>query len=206
MRLGILILVAASVVALIGAGMKPAEASRASAYRCSAEGIPDTYDAFFKAAARRHFPLELKDEWCILKAICWNESALNPDAVSHAGAEGLCQVMPATAADLKKRNKWRGNIRKAKDNAEASALTFALFWRFWILDRTRECRTEVTVASYNAGPGSIEDAHQLSAGERCWEGIRPYLHLVTGAENSRETINYVSRFWSTWRRLKGYGL
>ena len=181
----------------------PADAR--SDYQCDATGIPSDFDAFFYKAAKRHLPLELRDNWCVVKTVCWIESRLNPEAVSPVGAEGLCQVMPATAADLEARGKWRGKLRSAKANAEASAIRLKQGWDFWIYKRTTECRSELMIAGYNAGEGNIEQAHILSGGKRCWEGIRPFLPEVTG-HHARETINYVSRFWEAYRKMRGYGL
>ena len=183
----------------------PAEARRGDP-KCDAPSVPSTFDRMFSAAARRHFPLELRDQWCVLKTICWIESRLNPDAASQVGAQGLCQVMPSTAGDLEKRGVWRGRLRIAKDNAEAAALVFAKYWRFWSTPRPgRECRLEVTLASYNAGPGNIAEAQAKAGGALCWERIRAHLREVTG-RHARETIDYVSRFWEAWRQLRGHSL
>ena len=101
--------------------------------------MPDHFDGVFQAAARRNLPAPLRENWCILKSMCWIESRLNPSADSHVGAQGLCQVMPATAGDLQQRGLWRGRLRDAKANAEAGALVFAQYWRIWATPRTVEC-------------------------------------------------------------------
>jgi len=51
----------------------------------------DRYDSLFQFYANQ-FNLD----WKLLKAQARAESALDPDAVSHAGASGLCQFMPTT--------------------------------------------------------------------------------------------------------------
>lgn len=174
--------------------------------RCEAAGIPNDFDMMFQIAARRWYPPALQDHWCIAKALCWIESRLNPEAESGVGALGLCQVMPATAQDLRGRNLWRGNLRHARDNAKASALAFTRKWDFWVTPRPGlECRLEVTLASYNAGEGNVLKAQVLSGGKLCWEGIRPFMAQVTG-KHALEVVNYISRFWAAYRKLKGHGL
>ena len=57
--------------------------------------IPERFAAAFQAASSETgLPLAL------LSAVAWEESRMNPHAVSEAGAEGLLQVMPATAATV----------------------------------------------------------------------------------------------------------
>lgn len=173
--------------------------------RCSAPGISDAYDAFYRIAARRWYPVDLKEHWCIAKTICEIESRQKPDALSPVGAAGLCQIMPATAEGLERRGFWRGKLRDARSNVKAHALVMNSKWHFWVTPRPGlECRLEMTIASYNAGEGNIEKARAI-ARALCWEKTRAKLHLVTG-RHAEETINYLSRFWATWRRLKGYGL
>ena len=198
-------LAVAAVLAAVLAAATTAAQARAGDYRCAAAGVPGAYDPFFTLAARKHYPPALRAHWCVAKALCWIESRLNPLAASGAGAQGLCQVMPATAAGLRRRGAWRGRLRSAKDNAEASAIVFARYWAVWATPRTIECRTELTLASYNAGPGSIIKAQVEAGGALCWERIRAALPRVTG-RHARETIDYVDRFWAAWRRLRGYGL
>lgn len=55
----------------------------------------DRYDALILGAAQRYgVPPAL------VKAVCLAESAMNPYAVSSAGAQGLMQLMPGTAGDM----------------------------------------------------------------------------------------------------------
>ena len=177
-----------------------ATASRAD-YRCDADGITDRYDWIFQIAAKRWMPPELADNWCVQKALCVNESGLDPEAMSPAHAIGLCQVLETTAGDFG----LRGQLRDVRSNVKASALTFERGWRFWLFKRTTECRIELVLAGYNAGDGNVLKAQILSGGRLCWEGIRPYLADVTG-RHALETENYITRFWTTWRRLRGFTL
>jgi hypothetical protein len=56
---------------------------------------PAVHAALFRAAAKAN---RIDDAW--LRAIAHAESGLRPDAVSPKGAQGLMQLMPATAREL----------------------------------------------------------------------------------------------------------
>lgn len=90
------------------------------------------------AAERRHgLPIGLLD------ALVAAESGYRPDAVSHAGAAGLGQLMPATARSLGVANRF--DVRANLDGA-------ARYLRSMI-DRFGSITT--ALAAYNAGPGAV---------------------------------------------------
>ena len=79
----------------------------------------------------------------LLAAVAWTESAFNPDAVSHAGALGLMQIMPGTAAGL------------GVDPLDpAQAVDGAARYLRQQMDRFGDVR--LALAAYNAGPGAVE--------------------------------------------------
>ena len=97
------------------------------------------YDAAFLAAAGRHrLPVAL------LKAVARVESAFDPTAVSHAGAEGLMQLMPQTAKRMEVADPF---------DPEASILGGARYLRK-MLDRFDDDLT-LALAAYNAGPEAV---------------------------------------------------
>src|SRR2546423_8658573 len=58
-------------------------------------GTPTVYaGAFRRAAHQTELPVSL------LAAVAWEESRMNPRALSEAGARGILQLMPATAKAL----------------------------------------------------------------------------------------------------------
>lgn len=81
---------------------------------------------------------------CILAGLIWTESRGEPSAISHCGAIGLTQVMPATAKD-------RGyNLLSPRGQIEAGA-----DYLKWVLDNFAGGDIIKALAGYNAGPGRI---------------------------------------------------
>ncbi|MGB3554906.1 MAG: lytic transglycosylase domain-containing protein [Jannaschia sp.] len=91
-----------------------------------------------RAAARRHgIPEDL------FLRLVRQESGWNPNAVSHKGALGLAQLMPATARRL------GVDPADPKQNLEGGARYLAMQYRTFGSWR-------LALAAYNAGPGAVE--------------------------------------------------
>lgn len=91
----------------------------------------------------------------LIAALIAQESRFRPQVVSPGGAVGLGQILPSTAATL------GVNPYRASDNIEGCARYLAALCRRW---KYREDKTELALASYNAGPGAVEK----------YGGIPPY--------------------------------
>ena len=88
-----------------------------------------------------------------IHAVIWQESKYKVDARSHAGAQGLMQLMPATAK--------RFGCEHPKDPAQnIEAGTKYLNW----LLRRFAGNVELALAGYNAGEGSVDK----------YAGVPPY--------------------------------
>jgi hypothetical protein len=126
--------------------------------------IPDgPYGAMIYETAKRH-----KVNPQVVAALIRQESAGNPRAVSHKGARGLMQLMPATAE--------RFGIAKSKLHNPEQNLEAGVRYLSWLLDKFPNDLTRV-LAAYNAGENAVIR----------YGGIPPY----------RETQNYVRRIYST---------
>ncbi len=89
----------------------------------------------------------------LVKAIITVESCFDTQAVSRVGAQGLMQLMPATAKHMGVHNSF-----DAKDNIRGGVRYFSK-----MLARFND-DTKLALAAYNAGPGAVEK----------YSGIPPY--------------------------------
>jgi len=101
------------------------------------------------AAAAREFGVEE----AVVRAVIHAESAFNPAALSHAGAQGLMQLMPATA-----RRFGVSDSFDAQQNIRGGTQYLA-----WLLRRYNGDLT-LAAAGYNAGEGAVDR----------YKGVPPY--------------------------------
>jgi membrane-bound lytic murein transglycosylase F len=125
-----------------------------SRYLMSETHVLSQYDDLFREGART-----LGWDWRLLASQAYQESRFDPKARSWAGATGLLQLMPATAR--------AHGVRNANDPREnvAGAVDFTQWLiNFWKtrLDASPKERLKFILASYNAGPGHVEDARRLA--------------------------------------------
>ena len=131
------------------------------------------YPLFEQILDKYNLPLELKHLAVI-------ESALNPNARSRAGAQGLWQFMYPTGKlfGLKVTSYIDERCDPYKSTIAAAEYIKYLYSIFkdW----------QMVLAAYNAGPGAISKAIRRSGGKTTYWEIRPYL--------PRETQGYVPAF------------
>ncbi|WP_201527959.1 lytic transglycosylase domain-containing protein [Psychrobacter frigidicola] len=106
----------------------------------SNSGSRNAYDSYIRDSSARHGV-----DPGLLKAMMHTESAFNPNARSPVGAQGLMQLMPATARRFKVSNAWN-----PAENIEGSAKYIA-----WLMRRFNN-NVEFAVAGYNAGEGNVD--------------------------------------------------
>lgn len=174
-----------SLILLVGSCAAPAPAY--------AREFPARYDLHFRKWTSVYMP---GVDWRLLKAQCYQESLLNPDAVSPVGAMGLCQFMPATWREAQQALGWPDDASAFAPalSVQASAWYMGRMRRFWSSPRPEWDRHSLAMASYNAGAGNILKAQQRCNGALLYGEIIACLPDVTG-HHSRETIIYVTRIW-----------
>ena len=99
----------------------------------------NTFDPIIQRASDRHGVSE-----ALIKAVMHTESGFNVQARSPVGAQGLMQLMPATARRFKVNNAY-----DPEQNIMAGAEYLA-----WLLRRFNG-NTQLALAGYNAGEGNV---------------------------------------------------
>jgi hypothetical protein len=90
----------------------------------------------------------------LVSAIVKKESNFNPKAVSYKGAMGMMQVMPPTAKELAKKLDIKYDSKKMLQDTQYN-LTIGQAYITYLLNRYNNNKI-LTLAAYNAGPGSVD--------------------------------------------------
>jgi soluble lytic murein transglycosylase-like protein len=130
-------------------------------------GTPKTFDTLIRDIAAAY-----DVEYALVKAVIKAESAFNHRAVSPKGAQGLMQLMPATAAQH-----GVADVFRPKDNIEGGVRHLK-----WLLSRYGG-NVEYAVAAYNAGHARVEAAGG-----------------IPNIAETREYLSRVLRFRDNYRR------
>jgi membrane-bound lytic murein transglycosylase MltF len=146
----------------------PRLAAQAPVRRAALPRSAAAYAELIREAAVRH---SLSP--ALIEAVARVESGFNPRAVSHKGARGLMQVMPATGRRFGVRS---DRLLTPEHNIAAGTAYLA-----WLSKRYRG-NLDLVLAAYNAGEGAVDDHG----------GIPPY----------RETRNYVRRVRAALRSIE----
>lgn len=150
--------------------------------------LPSTYDRQIKAAVTRY---GCAPDWHLWWGQLFQESRMDPDARSPAGAVGLAQFMPGTWDDMMA-SMARGTASRtdADESIERGCYYMARLRRSWSSPRPEVDRHDLAMASYNAGIGHILNAQRACGGPLLYAPIMACLPQITGPVHSRETLGY----------------
>jgi peptidoglycan lytic transglycosylase F len=154
-----------------------------SEYLTSSTGKLCEYDDLLKRGAA-----DLAWDWRLLAAQTFQESRFKKDARSWAGAVGLLQLMPATGRQYGVKNPL-----DPEDNVQGAVRFLKWLNQYW-LDRIPDERERLKfiLASYNAGPGHVDDAQRLTAryggNPQSWEDVSYWMLQLSIQQYSSDPV------------------
>lgn len=164
-------------------------------------GIISHYDHLFMTYSR-----DIRWDWRLMAAQCYQESTFDPKAISFAGAKGLMQIMPATADHL---GLARDKLYDPESNIRAAAKYIAELQQAFSDIRENYERTNFVLASYNGGSHHIRDAMALASRDgknpHRWAEVQEYVLKLAqpryyndplvkyGYMRGSETVDYVQK-------------
>ncbi len=135
----------------------------------------------------------------LLFALMRQESAFDPDAQSPAGASGLMQLMPRTAASVTEAGDLAGEQKRALFDPEFNLTLAQRYVRTLLTDPNVMGDLLLLAVAYNAGPGNLAK----------WRAERAYDQdplLFIESIPLRETRQYIERvltnYWIYQQRLQ----
>lgn len=132
----------------------------------------------------------------LVYAIAYQESRFNPQAVSHAGAIGLMQLLPESAARATGDDKLKREPRRLFD--PATNLRAGQDYLTFLMERSTDYDILRTVAAYNGGPGAVSRAV-----ERCSASDPLLLIECLPAEETRDYVEKVMTAYWSYKKLWG---
>lgn len=147
-------------------------------------------------------------DWLLLAAQGYQESQLDNSKKSPAGAVGIMQIKPSTAADP---NVNVDNVYDLENNIHAATkyLDFLRSRYFDSPDIEPFNAMLLSLAAYNMGPGRMNKLRKMASGQ----GINPnewfgQMELIVAREVGREPVQYVSniyKYYISFGSLRRYG-
>jgi membrane-bound lytic murein transglycosylase MltF len=143
----------------------------------------------------REYGEEYGFDWLLLASFAFQESGFDQKARSKAGAVGVMQVLPSTAAD---HNVGIPDIHSLENNIHAGTKYLSVLRDRYFDDAglTPMQRALFTMAGYNAGPNRINRLRQEAA-KRELDPNRWFnnVELVVAAKVGREPVRYVGNIY-----------
>lgn len=174
------------------------------------KGQISQYDTFFKMYAPR-----ARWDWRLMAAQCYQESTFDARAYSWAGARGLMQIMPSTAASL---GLTEAELYNPQANIEAASRYIARLNGLFNDVRNSNERINFVLASYNGGHFHVRDAMALARkngkNPYLWSDVSEFVLKLSspsyyndpvvkyGYMRGSETVDYVERIRQRWNQYR----
>lgn len=175
------------------------------------EGKISQYDDLIKKYADKH-----NWDWRLLASIIYQESKFKPTSESWVGAQGLMQIMPATAKELG----IRDTTNPQQSVRGGTAYLDQIYNKFDNVEDSIQ-RLKFTLASYNSGLGHVRDAQRLADYNELdryqWdENVEKMILELSKPKNynrdfirygyvrGREPFNYVRQIFSRYEHYKRF--
>ncbi len=123
-----------------------------SEYYTAETGKFSKYDEIVKKYAK-----DLGWDWILVKSLIYQESQFRNIKNDWSGAQGLMQLMPATAAEL-----GVEDLNDPEQNIRAGSLYLKRMYEQWESIPDSVQRIKFAMASYNCGYGHIRDGQRLT--------------------------------------------
>ena len=159
----------------------------------------------FRAAAEhfRKYGTQYGFDWLMIAAQAYQESKIDQSVRSHAGAVGVMQIKPSTAADKSV------GIQDVETNIENNIHAGVKYMDYILRTNLKDAEMDKTnrgliaVAAYNAGPGRIASLRKRAE----QEGFDPNLwfnniEIIAAKEIGAETVTYVSNIYKYYVGFK----
>lgn len=174
-------------------------------------GVISHYDPLFQQYAR-----QVRWDWRLMAAQCYQESTFDPQARSWAGACGLMQIMPSTADHL---GLARSDMFNPQMNIAAAAKLIGELDRSFSDIRNPQERIKFILAAYNGGANHVRDAMALARKNgrdpQRWADVSLYILMLAQPEyyndpvvkygymRGSETAGYVDKIMQRWNGYRG---
>ncbi len=174
--------------------------------RCANSSIDSDYVDLLTRLFRQYGD-QYNFDWLKLAAQAYQESGLRQNRESSAGAVGIMQIKPSTAAD---RSVGINDVSTIENNIHAGAKYMRFIAdRYFPASEFGELNQWLfTLAAYNAGPSRVNRFRR----EAAQQGLDPTewfdnVEIIAGRRIGRETVTYVSNIFKyfvnyrlTWER------
>jgi membrane-bound lytic murein transglycosylase MltF len=144
----------------------------------------------------KKYAAQYKFEWLMITAQAYQESTIDQAKTSSAGAVGVMQIKPSTAAGDPINIEGVDKDMEKNINAGVKYLNFIMETYFKDAQMNSTNRGLFAFASYNAGPNRIAKLRKQAEAE----GLNPNLwfdnvEMVAAKEIGAETVTYVSNIY-----------